>query len=404
MVKRILKSYDYSLIVVYAVLSIFGLVMVYSASMVAPAQRWGVPSDYFFLKHMQNLALAYGAFLLFALLPYKMYKSNKILMTIVFGSVIVLGLLTVLGTAFGGAQSWFDIGIRSIQPSELVKLVVIVYLAAIYAKKQAYINELNRGVVPPLIYLVIITFLIALQPDLGTASIVFAVGISLLICSGTSMKTLVKLVSILMILAALLSPVFLLKPDLIKDYQSERIAGYLNPFEEEDGGRQVRNAYIAIGLGGITGVGLGKGIQKNGYIPEAHTDFIMAVIAEELGLIGVLFTLSAIGYLVFRGIILSIRCKDAFGKLLAIGISSLIAIQTVINLGGLTGLIPVTGVPLPFISYGGSALLVLSIGLGILVNISMFTNYSQNYNEKKDEPLPKEGSTRTSKFKVYSAN
>jgi cell division protein FtsW len=191
---------------------------------------------------------------------------------------------------------------------------------------------------------------------------------------------------------AVLSLVFLLffspfiymkKDDIITKERIGRINGFLKPFEyEQDDGYHLVNSYLAIGSGGVKGQGIGQSIQKLGYLPEPHTDFIMAIIAEELGVFGVLFVLFGLAYIVLKGIYIAVRCKDPFGTLLAIGISSMIAIQSFINLGGVSGLIPITGVPLPFISYGGSSLLLLSLSMGILVNISMFVRYEQKYKKK----------------------
>src|SRR5690606_23087246 len=160
------------------------------------------------------------------------------------------------------------------------------------------------------------------------------------------------------------------------------------------------NSYIALGAGGWTGLGLGQSIQKFNYLPEAHTDFIMAVIAEELGLFGVMFVLLLLSYIIFRGFQIARKCPDSFGSLLAIGISSMIAIQTFINLGGLTGIIPITGVTLPFISYGGSSLLLLLLSMGVLLNVSMFTNYHATYRNKQ----PKTPNKQINQFKKYQTS
>ena len=166
----------------------------------------------------------------------------------------------------------------------------------------------------------------------------------------------------------------------------ERFEVLSDPFKDElDSGFHLANSYIAIGSGGVNGLGLGKSVQKLGYLPESHTDFIMAVIAEELGVWGVGFVILTLAYIVLRGIYLGMRCKDPFGSLLAIGISSMIGIQSFINLAGVSGVIPLTGVPLPFVSYGGSSLLQLAIAAGILVNVSMFVKYESKYKQKQVE-------------------
>jgi len=185
-----------------------------------------------------------------------------------------------------------------------------------------------------------------------------------------------------------LSPFIVMKFDKIfTEGNKGRIVGFLDPFGTyQHEGNQLANSYLAIGSGGIKGLGLGQSVQKLGYLPEPHTDFIMAIIAEELGVFGVGFVLLGLGYLVLRGIFIAIRSRDPFGSMLVIGIASMIGIQAFINLGGVSGLIPITGVTLPFISYGGSSILVLSIAMGILTNVAMFKNYEEKYGKSKNNP------------------
>jgi len=386
MIKNILKSYDYSILIVYIILSIFGLVMVYSASMITAVAN-GLESDFFYKKQLLNLIIAFFAFLIAAIFPYKIMKSNKFLIPIVFLSLVGLIGLFFFGIVANNAQSWFDLGSRSIQPGEFVKLCVIVYMSAVYAKKQKYIDQFNKGAVPPLVYLVIACCLVAIQPDIGTASIIFAIGCIIVLCSGMGWKNLFKLFMIGLALLLFISPFLLMKKDeILTENRIGRLNSFINPFEyEQTEGYQVVNSYIAIGNGGLTGVGLGKSIQKLGYLPEAHTDFIISIVSEELGIYGVGFVIFSLGFLTLRGFYIGMKCRDPFGSLLAFGVSGMIGIQSFINLGGATGLIPLTGVTLPFVSYGGSSLLVLSIGIGIILNVSMFTNYELNYKKKKVE-------------------
>lgn len=393
MLKKILKSYDYSLIVAIFLLSAFGLVMVYSASMASAVQRYGVSSDYFYQRQKLFLIGAAVIFILTALFPYKAMKSNRILGPMVLISLLGLAALFVFGHLAGGAQSWFKIGPLSIQPSEFVKLCVIIYLAAVYAKKQAYVNEFNKGVLPPLAYLILVCALIAIQPDFGTASIIVLIAGTILLSSGMSFKNFAKLIILVLIL---ISPFLLfLKGEIFSAKRVDRFAVMNDPFAtEQTSGFHLANSYIAIGSGGINGLGLGRGIEKLGYLPESHTDFIMAVIAEELGIWGVGFVIILLAYIVLRGIYIALKCSDPFGSLLAIGISSMIGIQSFINLAGVSGVIPLTGVPLPFISYGGSSLIQLALATGILVNVSMFVNYEKKYTTKQE---PKVKKTKQSK-------
>ncbi len=379
MVKKIIKSYDYSLILAVILLCSFGLVMVYSSSMITAVARYGYEPDHFFQR--QKLALFAGslAFLVMMVFPYRAFLNSRILKIIVFGSIGLLISLFFIGHVAGNAQSWIKIGGMSLQPGEFVKLSVIIYLAAVYDKKQSYIDEFSRGVLPPLIFTGLICFFVVIQPDFGTAFIIGMIAVCMIVSSGMAIKSMLKLISLLVLFVILMSPYIVIK-GFFSEEQLSRFTGVSDPFGNEGGaGYQLVNSFYAIGSGGLKGLGLGQSVQKYGYLPESHTDFIMAIIAEELGILGVLFVLILLSFIVTKGITIARKCQDPFGTLLAVGISSMVAIQTMINLGGLTGLIPITGVPLPFISYGGSSILLLLISMGLLVNVSMFTNYRDVY-------------------------
>ncbi|KMY53502.1 cell division protein FtsW [Bacillus sp. FJAT-27231] len=379
--KKIIRSYDYSLIAAFFLLCLFGLMMVYSASSVTAVQRYEVASDYFYNKQKIHIMIASFFFIAAAIFPYKAYKNSKFLFFMVAGIVALLGILSFYGTISNNARSWIRIGGFSLQPSEFAKLVIIIYMSAIYAKKQKYINSFNKGVTPPVILLVFLCMIIASEPDFGTAFIIFLIGCTIIISSGMKFKSMWKLVVLGMMAALILSPLILYKKDdIFTEGKMSRINGYLDPFEHQEGdGYQLVNSYLAIGSGGVLGRGLGQSVQKLGYLPEPHTDFIISVISEELGVFGVTIVVGGLCFIVLRGIYIAIKCRDPFGTMMAVGIASMIAIQSAINLGGVTGVIPITGVPLPFISYGGSSLILLAISLGILVNISMFAKYEQLY-------------------------
>ncbi|TKC18525.1 FtsW/RodA/SpoVE family cell cycle protein [Robertmurraya kyonggiensis] len=401
MLKKILKSYDYSLIIVVVLLAIFGLVMVYSASMVTAIQRYGYESDHFFVR--QKIFLIAGAlvFIFFAFVPYKLYLNNKILGTIVLLSLISLIGIFKFGTVAGNAQSWYEFGPLRLQPSEFVKIAVIVYLSAVYAKKQPYINQFNQGVLPPLAFIVLVCALVALQPDFGTTAIIVMISGMIIVSSGMNFKTILKLALLGLIL---FSPfVFILKDEIFSMERLERFSVLTNPFADgvaEDGGYHLINSYYAIGSGGVNGLGLGQSVQKLGYLPEPHTDFIMAIIAEELGVFGVAFVILSLAFIVLKGIFIALKGKDPFGSLLAIGISGMIGIQTFINLAGISGIFPLMGIPLPFVSYGGSSLLQLSIAMGILVNVSMFVNYEKKYKTNEKEGLKVVSNNTRNSFKA----
>ncbi|OES43727.1 FtsW/RodA/SpoVE family cell cycle protein [Domibacillus iocasae] len=379
--KRKLKSYDYPLAAVFLILCLFGLMMIYSASSVVAVQRYELESGFFYDKQKLHMIAAFFAFGIVSIFPYKRYKANRFLFVITAGMFFTLFLLFLFGSVSNNAQSWFQVGARSIQPSEFSKLVIIIYMAAVFSKKQKNINSLNNSIAPPVIVLFAVCFLVALEPDFGTASIIFAIGLTIVLSSGIKMKKLAKFALLIGIFTLFLSPLFIWQKDnILSEERMSRLTSYLDPFKyEEDEGYHLVNSYLAIGSGGLTGRGLGQSVQKLGYLPEPHTDFIMSVISEELGLFGAALVIGGLSFIVLHGLRIAIRCTDSFGSMLAVGISSMIGIQAFINLGGVSGVIPITGVPLPFISYGGSSLLLLSISMGILANVSMQSKYEKNY-------------------------
>lgn len=377
--KKKLKAYDFSLAAAFVLLCLFGLMMIYSASSVVSVQRYGWESGFFYDKQKVHVILAFVVFAFFSMVPYRKLMATRFLMMMLGGMFSILILLFLFGSVSNNAQSWFQIGARSIQPSEFSKLVIIIYMSAALAKKQKNINSLNKSIAPPMLVLFFVCFLVAIEPDFGTASIIFAIGLTIVLASGIKMKKLAKFALFGLLLALLATPLFIWQKDqILSEERMSRITSYMDPFEyQEDAGYHLVNSYLAIGSGGLTGRGLGQSIQKLGYLPEPHTDFIMSIISEELGLFGVLTVILGLSFVVLHGLRIALRSHDAFGSMLAVGISSMIGIQSFINLGGVSGVIPITGVPLPFISYGGSSLLLLSMAMGLLANISMQTKYER---------------------------
>ncbi len=354
-----LKDYDYTLIITPILLAAFGLVMIYSASMVFAVVQ-GQPANHYLIQQAVRFAMGLIGFIICCVFPYRYYQ--KLIKPIILGVILLLIGVLLFGSTVNNAQSWF----LGIQPAEFAKLGIIMYLASVYSKKQEYIREFSRAVLPPLVITGVILALIVLQPDIGTASIVFLIACSVIFSSGIRFKhlSLLIFIGVVFLLLAL--------PYMATDERLTRFTGAYQPFETPDShGYQLIQSYVAIGNGGLTGEGLGQSVQKLGYLTEAHTDFIMAIVAEELGFIGVVIVIGLLAIIVLRGIFISRKAKDSFGALLAIGISSMVGIQAFINLGAISGLLPITGVPLPFVSYGGSSLLVLLISMGILNNIAM---------------------------------
>lgn len=378
--KRIIKAYDYPIFIAVVLLCLFGLVMVYSSSMITAVARYGYDMDFFYQKQKMALIFSFLAMIVFMFVPYKFYQNKKFLMGMMFSITGFLFFVEIFGHTAGGAQSWIRLGSSSIQPGEFAKLAMIIYLSAIYGKRQDRINNIDKAVIPPIGFLAFICLLIGLQPDYGTAAIVFLISSSIIISSGMSFKSIGKLLVVFLGILVIFSFIFLITGNfsrVLSGEQMSRFTSFMHPFApgmEQGDGYQLANSLIAIGQGGLTGVGLGDSTQKYGYLPEPHTDFIIAVIAEELGIFGVGFVLLSLAFIVLRGFKLSAKCKDPFGSLLLIGISSMIGIQTFINVGGATGLIPITGITLPFISYGGTSLLLLMASMGIYQNVVMYMN------------------------------
>ncbi|MGX4607813.1 FtsW/RodA/SpoVE family cell cycle protein [Priestia sp. JNUCC 25] len=383
MFKKILKCYDYKFIVALVILSLIGLVMVYSASMVTAVTRYGVEGDYFYQKQKLALIAGFFFFCITAFIPYKIYQEKKVL-KILLGTVItLLALVLVFGHTAGNAQSWLVLGPIRIQPLELTKLTIIVYLAAVFANKQEYINDLKRSIIPPIVIVFFICFLIAMQPDYGGILLILGIVAAIVLCSGISKKSMFKIALLGVVGVLVMLLVLLVTGHIATVFSPVRLArftGFLHPFENQQGdGYQLVNSYLAIGTGGLQGQGLGQGVQKAGYLPESHTDFIMAVIAEELGFWGVLIVLGLLLFIIVKGLIIAKKCKEPFGALLAIGISVMVGVQVFVNLGAVTGILPITGVTLPFVSYGGSSLTLLMLAMGVLTNISMLNKFQEKY-------------------------
>jgi cell division protein FtsW len=382
MLKKMFQLYDYTIVIAVFLLCLFGLIMVYSSSSIIAVSRYDYDFNHFFVRQRSSLIVGAFAFIITMILPYRIYF--KLFKIIAFGSIGLLVLVYIVGETAQNAQSWLVIGPVRLQPGEFVKIGVIIYLAAIFSKKQTYINDFGTAVLPPLTFTVIIFSLVFFQPDLGTAVLIAVIAVIMTLCSGMNMKNVLKLLGLGGLILGILIP-FAVKFEVLSDEQLSRFGAAYNPFADPLGdGHQLINSYIAIGSGGLTGLGLGNSVQKSGYLPEAHTDFIMAVISEELGIFGVGFVILLLSFIVSKGFLLARKCDDPFGSLLAIGVSGMIGIQAFVNLGALTGILPITGVPLPFVSYGGSSLLALMLSMGVLVNISMFVNYRKQKSLNQD--------------------
>lgn len=355
---------DYVFLALASILIIFGLGMLFSASGPYAYEKFG--DTYYFLKRQVLYGLLPGLFLFFVLSKIKFSFWKKISLPLYVGSILLL--LTVfipgIGSNYGTqAQSWVAIGGFSFQPSEFVKLSFLFFLAAWFEKKSSKIRDLKEGTLPFLGVLAPIAGLILLQPDMGTMFVIVSFSIILFFVSGASFKHLAGIFG-----AGFLMFILLIK---IAPYRVARFTAFLNPEVDPYGiGYHINQALLAIGSGGFFGLGLGHSRQKLQYLPEVAGDSIFAIIAEELGFFfTVIFIILFISFL-FRAFQIAKNTNSNYGKLLALGIVSWIGVQMVLNIGGMLGLLPMTGVPLPFISYGGTSLMVSMGAVGVLANIS----------------------------------
>lgn len=376
MVKNIFKNFDYPLFVTYTLLCLFGLVMIYSASMVWAVEKLHAAPNYYFVRQLINLLIAFAAFFVVTAIPYQHYKKKKCYTIILFVTFALLLLVKVIGVAPGnsGAKSWISLGFMNVQPSEVAKLAFIIYFAGILKRKeeQKLLNSFTAGYLPPFLALGAAVILILGEPDFGNGMMVLCIALSVVVTSGIRPKTFFRIAAPLFALGAIFVVMVLKFPELfVSGKRIGRISAFLNPFEDEQNyGYQIVNGYYAIGAGGLKGVGLGNSVQKLGYLPEPQTDFIVPIIAEELGIIGVMIVLGGLFFLIARILIIGIRSSDSMARMICTGVATWIGLQTFVNIGGLAGLIPLTGVPIPFISYGGTSILLLSIALGVVANIS----------------------------------
>jgi cell division protein FtsW len=360
----------------------FGLVMVFSASSVIALAREEFDNDpLYFVKRQAIFAVA-GTVGMFFLMNIPAGKLRPLLRPAFIGVLILLALVPFFGIKVNGARSWFIFGGFGMQPSEYAKVAVILYLSLLISKKGERFRDLKKGLLPTVIIVGIVAGLIMMQPDFGSTMILVLAASLVIVVGGANLKHIFLAVGSMAVIASLVLTVYVLTSDSL-GYRMDRVSCYLNPWFDPQGAcYQIVQSLYAFGHGELIGAGFGKSIQKMHYLPEAHNDFIFAIIGEEFGFFGTIFFLLCYLMLLWRGIIVSLRCTDSFGSLAGTGIVGLIGIQALINMGGVTGTIPMTGVTLPFISYGGSSLLVMMCSIGILLSISR--EHSRPDKEQKD--------------------
>lgn len=343
-------------------ISLLGLVMITSSSYIWAEYKYN--DAYKFMK-MQGLFIIIGFIIMTIIskIDYKKYYKNA--NKIFFGILILLILVLIpgIGTVRNGSRSWFGIGSLGIQPSEFMKLGIIIFISKYLVKNSKNLKDIKKGIIPIFLIIILIFGLIMLQPDFGTGIVITMISIALLFIGGVDFKFFFKI--------GILGIVGIVILILIAPYRLERILSYLNPWKDPLGsGFQIIQSLYAIGPGGLFGLGLGNSIQKHFYLPEPQTDFIFSIISEELGFMGCLLVISLFLLIIINGFYISRKTEDLFGKYISFGITFWIAFQAILNLMVVVGLIPVTGVTLPFLSYGGSSLLVLMAGVGIVLNIA----------------------------------
>lgn len=368
MFKKIFKSEeapDYKLLGIIMALLIIGIVMVYSASHIWAMYKY---DDVFFFVKRQALFVGAGvlAMLFIMQVPYTVWKRYANILLMLCFILLILVLVPGIGLVRGGAQSWIGVGAFSIQPSEFTKLGLIIFLASLLSSKQKYITSFKKGFLPSLLLVFTAFGLIMLQPDLGTGVVLVLTCAIMIYIAGAKISHFIGLG-----VFGLIGFVYLIAS---APYRISRITAFLNPWEDPLGdGFQIIQSLYAIGPGGLMGVGFGNSLQKYFYLPEPQTDFIFAILGEEFGFIGGIIMILLFFLLTWRGIIIALEAPDVFGRFMAIGIVSMLTIQTMINISVVIGLIPVTGITLPFLSYGGSSLVLTLASVGILLNISKYT-------------------------------
>ena len=378
---------NYSILIPYLILSIIGLIVVYSTTSALAIQS-GVSSirmvrtqGLFFILSLLTIALIYK----FSL---KFLRNKKVLAFVIFIEVILLILSRFITDTVNGAHGWLTIpGGFSIQPAEYLKVILVWYLALIFSKRQDEIRDYDYQALTHNEWIprnlndwrwltLILIGIVVIMPDLGNATILALTVLIMITASGVGYRWFTSLLGLVVgVSSIVLGSIWIIGVDRVAKipvfgYVAQRFSAFFNPFNDLSGaGHQLANSYYAMSNGGWFGLGLGNSIEKQGYLPEAHTDFVFAIVIEELGFVGASLILALLFFLILRIILVGIRAKNPFNSMMAIGIGGMILVQTFINIGGISGLIPSTGVTFPFLSQGGNSLWVLSVAIAFVLNI-----------------------------------
>ena len=353
---------DVWLFAVVVALVFLGVVMVYSASAIVAADRFGDP--FFFLKKQLFWALLGGGLLWAALkLDYRSLERLVIPLLAVSFVLLVLVLVPPFGGSINGTRRWLRLGPLSFQPVELAKFALVLYLASFLTRRRPAMDRFWQGLFPILLVAGAMALLTLAQPDLGNSLALVVLTLVLAYLAGARVRHMAWIAAAALPLVALAVA--------LKPYRWRRMLAFVNPWDDPQGaGFQIIQSFLALGSGGLFGRGLGESKQKLFYLPEPYTDFIFAILGEELGLIGATLVVGLFAVLIWRGLRVGLRAPDAFGSFLALGLTVMLATQTLVNLGVVTGALPTKGLPLPFVSFGGSALLMTMFSAGVLLNIS----------------------------------
>lgn len=361
-----ISSLEPANVIIYLVttLLVIGTIMIYSTSSARTVE--GVNStNLIFLKHILWVILAIIAMFTMMRVDYTYVQKYSRLILVIALALLVIVLIPGVGTAANGASRWIRFGdYFGFQPSEFTKLAMIIFMSSYIATKQEKMSDFTKGFLIPMILIGLVSLLILKEPDLSTAIFVSLISFILMLVGGT------RIVYIIFTLMAAAPHIYLIMFK-IQSYQKSRLLAFLDPWKDPDGtGYQIIQSWIALGSGGVTGLGLGEGRQKLLFLPESGSDFIFSIIGEELGFIGTTSIVILFALLAWQGLRICKSASDMFGFYLSLGITLSITLQSAINIAVVTGAIPTTGLPLPFISAGGSSLLLSSIGIGILLNIA----------------------------------
>lgn len=393
---------NYSILVPYILLSVLGLIVVYSTTSASLIQE-GKSA----FQLVRNQGLFWFVSLLLIAVIYKLklgfLRNERLLFIVMFSELVLLALARLIGIPINGAYGWIKVGPITVQPAEYLKIIIIWYLAQRFSKQQEEIGIYDFQVLTQnqwfprsfndwrFVLLVMIGSL-AIFPDLGNATILFLVSLLMYSISGIAHRWFATILAILTTLATVtLTAIKVIGVDKVSKipvfgYVAKRFSAFFNPFDDVAGaGHQLANSYYAMVNGGWFGLGLGNSIEKRGYLPEAHTDFVFSIVIEEFGFVGASLILALLFFLILRIILVGVRAKDPFNSMVAIGIGGMILIQVFVNIGGISGLIPSTGVTFPFLSQGGNSLLVLSVAIAFVLNIDASEKRAKLYSEYESQ-------------------